>query len=149
MSRLPLVFLTISLPFLMLVAPVNSQQAQISARPNPQIEKIIVGISAENIETTIRKLVSFGTRHTLSSQDDPVRGIGAARRWIKSEFERFSRESGGRLVVAGPARRRQQERYGERGGEPSDRGATHGVTLGRVLGDRPVSRPIAHKVNDR
>ena len=39
----------------------------------------------------VEKLVSFGTRHTLSSADDPKRGIGAARRWAKSEFERISR----------------------------------------------------------
>ena len=39
----------------------------------------------------VEKLVSFGTRHTLSSADDPKRGIGAARRWAKSEFERISK----------------------------------------------------------
>ncbi|MBO0800430.1 MAG: M28 family metallopeptidase, partial [Blastocatellia bacterium] len=70
------------------------------AKLNPQIEKIVNEISPAQIEATIRKLVSFGTRQTLSSQDDPARGIGAARRWIKEEFERYSRESGGRLQVA-------------------------------------------------
>ena len=39
-------------------------------------------VSAKKIETSIRKLVSFGTRNTLSEQDDPTRGIGAARDWI-------------------------------------------------------------------
>ena len=39
----------------------------------------------------VEKLVSFGTRHTLSSEDDPKRGIGAARRWAKSEFDAISR----------------------------------------------------------
>ena len=39
----------------------------------------------------VEKLVSFGTRHTLSSADDPKRGIGAARRWAKSEFETISK----------------------------------------------------------
>jgi hypothetical protein len=66
---------------------------------NPQIEKIVREISAANIEATIRKLVSFGTRHSLSETESETRGIGAARRWIKSEFERYSRESGGRLQV--------------------------------------------------
>ncbi|MBL8172674.1 MAG: M28 family metallopeptidase [Acidobacteria bacterium] len=84
-----------------LVLPATSaQQVQLSAKLNPQIEKIVTEISAKNIEANIRKLVSFGTRHTLSSQDDPQRGIGAARRWIKAEMERYSRESGGRLQVA-------------------------------------------------
>lgn len=77
----------------------SAQQAQLSARLNPQIEKIVSEISATNIENNIRKLVSFGTRHTLSDQDHPTRGIGAARRWIKAEFDRYSSEAGGRLQV--------------------------------------------------
>lgn len=77
----------------------NAQQVQVSPKLNPQIEKIINEISAQNIEASIRKLVSFGTRHTMSSQDDPNRGIGAARRWIKAEMDRYSQESGGRLIV--------------------------------------------------
>jgi Peptidase family M28 len=60
-------------------------------------------ISAERIRANIEKLVSFGTRLTLSAQDpDSIksgRGIGAAREWIKSEFERYSRDCGGCLEV--------------------------------------------------
>ena len=52
--------------------------------------KIIDEISSERIEKDIRKLVSFGTRHTLSDTISKKRGIGAARRWIKSEFEKIS-----------------------------------------------------------
>ncbi|HKP87418.1 MAG TPA: M28 family metallopeptidase [Blastocatellia bacterium] len=77
-------------------APAKAQAAE---RLNPQIQKIIREISAANIEATIRKLVSFHTRHSLSETESDTRGIGAARRWIKSEFERYSRESGGRLQV--------------------------------------------------
>jgi len=66
---------------------------------DPQIEKIVAEISPANIEATIRHLVAFKTRHTLSSTTSPDTGIGAARNWIKSEFEKYSRESGGRLVV--------------------------------------------------
>ncbi|MDX2043369.1 MAG: M28 family metallopeptidase [Acidobacteriota bacterium] len=77
----------------------DAQQIQVSPKLNPQIEKIVSEISAKNIEGIIRKLVSFGTRHTLSTQDDPKRGIGAAARWIKSEMDRYSQESGGRLQV--------------------------------------------------
>lgn len=76
-----------------------AQQAQITNRQHPQIQKIIGEISAQRIETAMRKLVGFGTRHTLSSQEDPVRGIGAARRWIREELERVRQDSGGRLVV--------------------------------------------------
>jgi hypothetical protein len=75
------------------------QNVQMPSKPNRQIEKIVAEISSANIETIVRKLVSFGTRHTLSDQESPTRGIGAARRWIKEEFDRYSRESGSRLVI--------------------------------------------------
>jgi hypothetical protein len=65
----------------------------------PEIARMLREIDARNIERTIRTLVSFGTRNTLSSQDDPKRGIGAARDWLFGEFQRASRESGGRLRV--------------------------------------------------
>ena len=55
--------------------------------PDPEIQKMVREVSARNIEASIRKLVSFGTRNTLSDQDNPTRGIGAARDWIFSEFE--------------------------------------------------------------
>ena len=46
-------------------------------------------VSSQRIEIDIRKLVSFGTRHTLSETKSNQRGIGAARRWIESEFNRI------------------------------------------------------------
>ena len=69
------------------------------AKLNPTIQKIVREISAPNIEATIRKLVSFETRHTLSETESETQGIGAARRWLKEEFERYSKASGGRLQV--------------------------------------------------
>ncbi len=78
----------------------QSSRSKPGAQLNPQIQKIVREVSATNIETIIRKLVSFHTRHTLSDTESNERGIGAARRWIKSEFERYSREAGGRLQVA-------------------------------------------------
>ena len=85
---------------LLALVSVLIQQVQLPAKPNPKIEKIVAEISAENIEKIVKKLVSFGTRHTLSDQESPTRGIGAARRWIKQEFDRYAAESGGRLIVA-------------------------------------------------
>ncbi|GAB3310665.1 M28 family metallopeptidase [Luteimonas notoginsengisoli] len=55
--------------------------------------------SAARIEADIRKLVSYGTRHTLSDTESDTRGIGAARRWIHAEFERISSQCGGCLDV--------------------------------------------------
>lgn len=60
---------------------------------------MIKDVSAKNIETSIRKLVSFGTRNTLSEQDNPVRGIGAARDWIFAEFQKVSADCGNCLTV--------------------------------------------------
>lgn len=71
----------------------------VNARLNPQIVPIVRSIDARNIETTIRKLVSFGTRNTLSDQTDPKRGIGAARDWLFLEFQKIAATSSGRMRV--------------------------------------------------
>ena len=63
------------------------------------IQRIVKEIDARNVEATIRKLVSFGTRNTLSSQTDPKRGIGAARDWLFDEFEKIAATTNGRLAV--------------------------------------------------
>ena len=68
-------------------------------KPDPEIGAMIKDVSAKNIEASIRKLVSFGTRNTLSEQDNPTRGIGAARDWIYAEFQKFSADCGGCLTV--------------------------------------------------
>lgn len=74
-------------------------QTAMARKPNPEIAKMIKEVSAKNIEASIRKLVSFGTRNTLSEQDNPARGIGAARDWIYAEFQKISAECGGCLDV--------------------------------------------------
>ena len=61
--------------------------------------KLAADVSADQIEAYIEKLVSFGTRHTLSETESDTRGIGAARRWIAEEFERISADCGGCLEV--------------------------------------------------
>src|SRR5580765_1593651 len=74
-------------------------QRRATTHGNPQIPRIVSEIDARNIEATIRKLVSFGTRNTLSDQTDPKRGIGAARDWLYGEFQKIGAASGGRLRV--------------------------------------------------
>ena len=68
-------------------------------KKNALVEKIVREVSAKNIKATIAKLVSFGTRNTLSDTASDTRGIGAARRWLKSEFERYAQASDGRMAV--------------------------------------------------
>lgn len=78
----------------------GSERATVGpARRDADIMRIVRGIDARNIERTIRTLVSFGTRNTLSAQDDPKRGIGAARDWLYAEFSKVAQSSGGRMTV--------------------------------------------------
>ncbi len=80
--------------FLMLLFPLFVQ-----AQTDDRIYDIIENSSAERIEKDIRTLANFGTRHTLSDTVSQTRGIGAARRWIKSEFDKISKDCGGCLEV--------------------------------------------------
>lgn len=59
-------------------------------------------VSQQRLEADIARLVAFGTRHTLSSQDDPKRGIGAARRWAESELRKTSAACGACLEIVLP-----------------------------------------------
>ena len=65
---------------------------------DPEIKKMVSEISSENMEATVKRLVSFGTRHTLSDTKSSTRGIGAAQRWVKSEFDNYAKLSNGRLT---------------------------------------------------
>ncbi|MFI2346079.1 M20/M25/M40 family metallo-hydrolase [Streptomyces sp. NPDC019443] len=67
--------------------------------PTRELRALLAEIDRDRIEATVRTLASFGTRHTLSSQDDPKRGIGAARDWIHAELKRYAARSGGRMTV--------------------------------------------------
>lgn len=63
------------------------------------IALLLSTIDAKHVDRTVNTLVSFGTRNTLSSQDDPKRGVGAARDWIYSEFQKIAATSNGRMTV--------------------------------------------------
>lgn len=69
------------------------------AQTDQRIYDIIDAVSAERIKTDIEKLAGFGTRHTLSDTVSTTRGIGAARRWIKSEFDNISKDCSNCLDV--------------------------------------------------
>ncbi|KAL9000445.1 MAG: hypothetical protein Q9169_000962 [Polycauliona sp. 2 TL-2023] len=71
--------------------------------PDQELQDILAEIDPSRIETIIAKLVSFGTRHTLSSQTDPVRGIGAARDWIAEQMRSFAATSEGQMEVTVPS----------------------------------------------
>jgi len=87
-------------PFVNLsLAQTRATQRRAAPVRNRTIANVVREIDARNIEATIRKLVSFGTRNTLSEQNDPKRGIGAARDWLYAEFLKAAEASGGRMTV--------------------------------------------------
>ena len=98
--------LLLSMLILVVIAGISLVAAQTrpaSRRPAPvrnrTIANIVREIDARNIEASIRKLVSFGTRNTLSEQNNPTRGIGAARDWLYAEFLKAAEASNGRMTV--------------------------------------------------
>ena len=82
-----------------LIMSIQFATAQEIIRRDPLISNMVEEISRDNIEAYIEKLVSFHTRHNLSVQDDPGKGIGAAWNWVKEEIEQNIPGSGGRLSV--------------------------------------------------
>lgn len=87
-------------------APASTQH-----KPSPSLIQMAREVDSQRIERSIRTLAGFGTRHSLSSQTDPERGIGAARDWLYRELQRSAARSGGRMSVElqsyiqGPAER--------------------------------------------
>ena len=79
--------------------PLPAQAGAAPQSSDPRIHAIVAGVSADRIRETVTRLVGFGTRHTLSDTVSETRGIGAARRWVKAEFERISAACGGCLEV--------------------------------------------------
>jgi hypothetical protein len=81
----------------------HAQETAAKAVVDTKIVAALKEVSAERIRSNIEKLVSFGTRSTLSAQDPASissgRGIGAAREWIRSEFETYSKDCNGCLEV--------------------------------------------------
>ena len=104
---------TLAASLLLLTMPAAAlpgDRAKDTARGAPEnmavdsrISAALKQVSAERIRANIEKLVSFGTRSTISAQDPAAiasgRGVGAAREWIKSEFERYAKDCGGCLEV--------------------------------------------------
>jgi len=77
--------------------------AQSSPTEHAVLRQLTADVSADRERATIAKLVAFGTRHTLSDTKSDTRGIGAARRWVASEFAVMSKDCGGCLTVETPS----------------------------------------------
>jgi Zn-dependent M28 family amino/carboxypeptidase len=70
---------------------------------HPELDAIAAAVSPQSLREFDAALVGFGTRHTLSDTTSGTRGIGAARRWVKAQFERFSADCDGCLEVVTPS----------------------------------------------
>ncbi len=84
-------------------APLAAQNAPSAAAPaatDPRLTAIVAAVSADSLRASVTRLVGFGTRHTLSDTLSSTRGIGAARRWVKAQFDRISAACGGCLDVS-------------------------------------------------
>ena len=66
---------------------------------DPEIEALVKKVNKDSLRAHVEKMVSFGTRHTMSSSTDAHRGIGAARNWVLSKFRDYAQNSGGRMEV--------------------------------------------------
>lgn len=79
--------------------PSNIGRELVPQAPDDEMRAMLNEMSAANIEATIKKLVSFGTRHTLATYNSSTRGIHAARDWIASEMQKYADQSNGTMEV--------------------------------------------------
>jgi hypothetical protein len=82
-----------------LAAPAGLTSAKNTGKFDPNLRALLAQIDSGRIQATIQKLVSFGTRHTESSQTDPVRGIGAATAWVIGQMQAIAATSNGNMTV--------------------------------------------------
>jgi hypothetical protein len=80
-----------------LIICVKFSFAQTILKRDPEIDAMVKEVSADSLKSNMYKLVSFGTRNTLSTQGSATRGVGAARQWILSKFNAYAKQSDGRL----------------------------------------------------
>jgi len=102
--RLPLVLAApVVVTSLLLATPTLAAEVPAPSTDQPLLRVIAADVDAKALESTIRSLVGFGTRHTLSDTKSDTRGIGAARRWVKTRFEAISKDCGGCLTIQTPS----------------------------------------------
>src|SRR6185369_7638870 len=123
---------------LILVFVCTAQQliAQTIIQRDPEIEAMVKEVSADSLRSYIKKMVSFGTRNTLSSTRDKTRGIGAARNWVLTKFNDIAKLSNGRLtafVDAGPY-------------APDGRRVDHTISLGNVVATLKGTDPKDNRI---
>ncbi|MBS0410749.1 MAG: M20/M25/M40 family metallo-hydrolase [Proteobacteria bacterium] len=105
-----LAILAIMAAALPMLAPPPALAQPAGESEQPLLRAVAADVDAARERATIERLVAFGTRHTLSDTASPTRGIGAARAWVKSQFQDLAKACGGCLEVATPSQVFQGER---------------------------------------
>jgi len=111
-------------------------QAPTIIQKDPEIEQMVKEVSPDSLQAYIRGLVSFGTRHTVSTQKDPQRGVGAAKNWVLQKFNQFAQQSGGRLTA-----RIDSATY-----QPDNRRVTIPINLGNVIATLKGTDPKDNRI---
>ncbi|MEO6967837.1 MAG: M28 family metallopeptidase [Rhodanobacteraceae bacterium] len=110
----------IAVALLVVAMPSLAADAPPPSNVHSELRAIAQAVSPDELHATIAKLVSFGTRSTLSDTKSDTRGIGAARRWVKSKFQDISKDCGGCLQVVTPSKTFTGERMPKGGVEVMD-----------------------------
>ena len=89
----------VAVPLLSGTAQAASDSALAPQEPDEELRVLLREVDPDRIKATILRLVQFGTRHTASSQTDPVRGIGAATAWVFDQMQAIAATSSGQMTV--------------------------------------------------
>jgi hypothetical protein len=97
----------VAVPIVSLASPASAATSGRAGRaaalprrqPSSDLRALLRQIDPDRIHATVLRLTQFGTRHTASSQTDPVRGIGAATDWVFGQMQAIAATSGGRMTV--------------------------------------------------
>ncbi len=146
MRHLPLLALA---PLLISAAPALAAPHKAMAHKvpaHPELAAIASEVSQDRLEATIKRLVAFGTRHTLSDRKSDTRGIGAAERWTAAEFTAMSKACSGCLEIQVP----KETFQGKRVPNPTEIGAILAIQKGTTDPERVVviSGHIDSRVTD-
>ena len=118
----------------LLIPAVFSAQQTVSR--DPEIANYVSQVSADSLKSHINKLVSFGTRHTMSSTTDAKKGIGAARNWVLSKFKNYAKNADGRMEVFLQNQTIQPD--GKRINQPTDLGNAIAILRGTDPNDKRI-----------
>ncbi|UHO39273.1 M28 family metallopeptidase [Chryseobacterium capnotolerans] len=127
--------------FTLFFIPVVSH-AQQTVQQDPEIINYVSQVSTDSLKSHINSLVSFGTRHTMSSTTDPKRGIGAARKWVLKKFSDYSKNAGDRMEVFLQSQTIQPD--GKRIDRPTDLGNAIAIIHGTNPNDKRVFMMSGH-----